>query len=71
MDEAGNTYAVAKVGALNMAIEQLRDGLAVQQTAIADIYDTREYTEHERLARAREILREKYLAVSGDNKNEL
>ena len=55
LDEAGNTYAVAKVGALNMAIEQLRDGLAIQQTAIADIYDTREYTEHERLARAREI----------------
>lgn len=55
LDEAGNTYAVAKVGAINMAIEQLRDGLAAQQTTIADIYDTREYVEHERLARAREI----------------
>jgi len=55
LDEAGNTYAVAKVGALNMAIEQLRDGLAIQQTTTSDIYDTREYTEHERLARAREI----------------
>ena len=55
LDEAGNTYAVAKVGALNMAVEQLRDGLAVQQTTMADIYDTREYVEHERLARAREI----------------
>jgi endonuclease YncB( thermonuclease family) len=55
LDEAGNTYAVAKVGAINMAIEQLRDGLAIQQTSMADIYDTREYIEHERLARAREI----------------
>lgn len=55
LDEAGNTYAVAKVGAINMAIEQLRDGLATQQTTLADIYDTREYIEHERLARAREI----------------
>jgi len=55
LDEVGNTYAIAKAGALNMAIEQLRDGLAVQQTATTDIYDTREYIEHERLARAREI----------------